>query len=131
MSRLDEMRYRLERLETGFPEVSREHIMEHVPLSILSIPGTTMCSPSQIKTLNEYLASTCFRSIQINQNKQEIDVGNGGKQYIPYALNPLLEYSPAGKMLWFMKGQSNEKLITFKRLCVLQQLEWILWRSKK
>lgn len=131
VSKLDELRHNLEKLESGFPEVSREHIMEHVPLSILAIPGTVMCTPAQIKLLNEYLATACFRFVQINQNRQEITIGNGGVQYIPYALNPNIEYSPPGRMLWFMSGQSINNPEIFKRLCVVQQLEWILWRSKK
>ena len=128
---MDELRYSLEKLDTGFPEVSREHIMEHVPLSILAIPGITMCTPAQIKILNEYLATACFRFVQINQNRHEINVGNGGVQYIPYALNPNIEYSPAGKMLLYMRGEAFDNPRFFKRLCVVQQLEWILWRSKK
>lgn len=129
-SMLDVIRWELEQLPQGFPEVSREHIMRNLPLTVLALPGVHMCTQAQINPLNQYLATAAFRYAMIQPSGMKVDVGNGGLKHIPYALNPLVEYSEAGKMLHFMKNPDPHPEM-FRRQVVLQNLEWIIWQSKK
>ena len=127
---LEEIRWQLEQLPVGFPEVSREDIMQNLPLSILAISGIQECLHTQVSELNRYLQTAAFRYAEIIQGKRKVDIGNGGLKDIPYALNPYIEYSPAGRMLWFLSGKSKPYPDMYRKLCVLQQLEWIIWQSK-
>lgn len=122
---LEEIRWQLEHLPTGFPEVSRKDIMQNLPLSILAIPGIQECLHAQVSELNRYL-----QRARIIHGKRKVDIGNGELRDIPYALNPYIEYSPAGRMLWFLSGKSQPYPDMYRKLCVLQQLEWIIWQSK-
>lgn len=127
---LEELHYQLEHLPLGFPEVSREHIMLNVPLTILAVSGIQECHNAQINELNRYLQTAVFRYTMIEQGKHKVDVGNGGLKNIPYALNPHIDFSPAGRMLWFISGKQTPYPDMYRKLCVLQQLEWIVWQSK-
>lgn len=129
-SMLDVLRWELEQLPQGFPEISREHIMRDLPLTVLAIPGIHMCTQAQINLLNQYLPTAAFRFAMIQPSGNKVDVGNGGLKHIPYALNPLVEYSEAGKMLHFMRNPDPYPEM-FRRQVVLQNLEWIIWQSKK